>query len=88
MRLLVRVVPKASREGVIGWLGDELKVRVTAAPERGRANAAVERVLTEALGLSSGRVRVVGGHAARRKVVEIEGLEEAEARRRLDGVDR
>ncbi len=88
MRLLVRVVPKASREGVVGWLGDEIKVRVTVAPARGRANAAVERVLAEALGLSSGRVRVVAGHAARRKVVEIEGLEEAEVRRRLDGVDR
>ncbi|CAN5186200.1 hypothetical protein BH18GEM1_BH18GEM1_17200 [soil metagenome] len=48
----------------------------------------VPKASAEALGLSSGRVRVVGGHAARRMVVEIEGLEEAEVRRRLDGVDR
>lgn len=83
MKLTVRVVPKASREGIVGWLGDELKVRVTVAPERGRANAAVERVLAEALGLSSGRVRVVAGHTARRKLVEIAGLDEAEFRARI-----
>ena len=51
MRLAVKVVPKASRDGVAGWLGDALKVCVTAPPERGKANAAVERVVAHALGV-------------------------------------
>lgn len=82
-RLAIKVVPGSSRDGVAGWLEDTLKVRVSAPPERGRANAAVEALLGEALGLPKGAVRVVAGAASPRKVVEIAGLEEAEVRRRL-----
>lgn len=84
MRLAVKVVPKASRDVIGGWVGDALKVRVTAPPERGRANDAVRAVLARALGVTAGRVRLVAGHAAPRKVFEIEGLDEPEARRRID----
>ncbi len=79
----MKVVPGASRDEVAGWLGAALKVRVTAPPERGKANAAVEELLAEALGLPRGSVRVVAGHGSPRKSVEIAGLDEAEARRRL-----
>ncbi|MEK7839378.1 MAG: DUF167 domain-containing protein, partial [candidate division NC10 bacterium] len=52
MRLTVKVIPKSSRDSIAGWVGDALKVCVTAAPERGKANAAVEAVLADALGLA------------------------------------
>ena len=64
-------------------MGETLKVCVTAPPERGKANAAVEEVLADALGLPTRRVRVVVGHTSPHKIVEIDGLEEAEVRRRL-----
>ena len=76
MRLELKVVPKSSRDRIDGWMGDRLKVRVTAAPERGRANAAVEALLAEALGLPASAVRVVGGAASPRKTVEIDAAEE------------
>jgi uncharacterized protein YggU (UPF0235/DUF167 family) len=44
---------------------------------------AVEEVLAEALGLPRERVRIIAGTASTRKVVEIDGLEEAEIHRRL-----
>lgn len=72
----VKVVPKASRDEVAGWLGDRLKVRVSAPPERGKANAAVENLLAKVLGLPPSAVRVVAGHAAPLKSVEIELAEE------------
>jgi uncharacterized protein len=81
------VVPAASRSGVVGWLGDTLKVRVTAPAERGKANAAVEATLAEALGVARGCVRVVAGRASARKVVEIEGVVESEVYRRLARAD-
>ncbi len=68
---------------VAGWLADALKVRVSAPPERGKANAAVESLLAEALGLARDCVRVVAGHGSPRKIVEIDGLSEAEVHRRL-----
>jgi uncharacterized protein (TIGR00251 family) len=82
-RISVRAVPGSSRNGVAGWLGDALKVRVSAPAERGKANAAVERVLAEALGVSDDSVHVVAGRASRNKIVEIVGLSESEIRRRL-----
>jgi uncharacterized protein (TIGR00251 family) len=58
------VVPGASRSQVRGAHGDALKVTVTAPPEAGRANRAVEELLSGLLGES---VIVVGGHGSRRK---------------------
>ena len=83
-RLAVKVVPGASRNGIAGWLGDTLKVRVTAPAEQGKANAAVEALLAEALGVAKDRVRIASGAASPRKVVEIAGLSEDEVRSRLE----
>ena len=73
-RLELKVVPGASRAGIAGWLGDKLKIRVSAPPERGRANAAVLELLAGALGIPEERVRIVAGTSSARKVVEIDGL--------------
>ena len=75
MRLHLKVVPKASRDRVAGWVGDRLKVQVTAAPERGKANAAVIEVLAAALGVPRGRVRIVAGETSPLKTVEVDGDE-------------
>jgi uncharacterized protein (TIGR00251 family) len=82
-RLTVKVVPGASRDGVAGWLGDDLKVRVAAPAERGKANAAVLALLCAALELPKGSVRIVAGTTTSRKVLEIAGLSDAEIRARL-----
>jgi uncharacterized protein (TIGR00251 family) len=87
-KLSVKVVPGASRNEIAGWLGDALKVRVTAPPERGRANAAVEKLLAEALGLRCESVRVVAGHGSARKTIELSGLAPDEIRARLNGTIR
>jgi len=80
MKLQLKVVPKASRDRVVGWVGERLKVQVTAAPERGKANAAVVDVLSEALGLPPARVRIVAGETSPLKTVEIDGEESLLAR--------
>lgn len=79
----MRVAPRSRSAEVVGRIGDAWKLRVRAAPERGRANAEVVDVLAEALRLPPGDVRVVSGHAGRDKVVELEGLSLEEAERRL-----
>jgi len=66
-----------------------LKVRVTAPAERGKANAAVETIIAEALGVSKECARVVTGRTSQRKLVEVVGLSETEVYQRLSkGVNR
>ena len=70
--LAIKAVPKASRDEVAGWLGDgSLKVKVTAAPEKGKANAAICRVVAEWLDVPASRVRVIRGESSARKQVEV-----------------
>ena len=83
VRFPIKVVPGSSRSHIAGWLGETLKVRATAPPERGKANAAVEKVIADALGLPRQSTRIVAGTTSSRKVVEIVGLSESEIRERL-----
>jgi uncharacterized protein (TIGR00251 family) len=83
-RLRLRVSPGAVRTELAGRHGEAWKVRVRAAPERGRANDAVVRLLAERLGVPAASVSVVSGHTARDKVVELRGLAPEEAERRLE----
>lgn len=82
--LLVRVTPAASRDALLGWQGDVLRLSVAAPAERGKANEALLRLLSTALGLPRQRIRIVRGQTSRQKVIAIEGLDEAEVRARLD----
>ncbi|MEZ4282168.1 MAG: DUF167 family protein [Myxococcota bacterium] len=86
LRIALKVVPGSTREGIAGWLGDALKVRVRAPAEAGRANAAVVRVVAAALGLAPGAVRIVAGGASPKKMLEIEGLDLAALRARIDAI--
>jgi len=84
-RIVVTVSPGASRSELVGRHGDGWRVRVAAAPERGRANEALLALLAEKLGLPRSRLAVVAGQTSRRKVVEVEGgLDLDEISRRLE----
>jgi len=82
-RIAVKVSPKASRNAITGWHETLLKLAVTAAPERGRANAAVEELLADALDLPKSAVRVIAGETSKTKQVEIVGLELTDVLARL-----
>lgn len=79
----VHVQPGGSRDEVVGRHGDALKVKVSAPPEGGKANAAVCRLLAEAFDVAKSSVEVVSGTTSRRKRVRLEGIEPAEAAARL-----
>jgi uncharacterized protein len=74
-RITITVSPGAARSELVGRHGDGWRVRVAAPPERGKANEALVELLAGVLAVPNGRIRVVGGHTARRKIVEIDGLE-------------
>jgi uncharacterized protein YggU (UPF0235/DUF167 family) len=67
----------------VGPHGDGWKARVSAPPERGRANEALIGLIASALEVPPGSVRVVGGQRGRAKVVEIDTLDPQEVEARL-----
>jgi hypothetical protein len=82
-RLAVKVIPGASRNKVCGWLGETLKVKLSAPPVDGRANDALFEFLAEKLGLPRRTITLVRGETARQKLVRIDGLAPAEVKARL-----
>lgn len=83
--LRVKVVPGASRDRIAGVLGDALKVATMAPPEKGKANAAVGRILARALGLDARSVTLVAGPTSPHKEFLIPGLSPEAVRRLLAG---
>ena len=87
-RLKLRVSPGARRPGIAGRYGDAWKIRVAEPPEDGRANEAVLRLLAETLAVPRTDISLVSGHAARDKIVRLEGLEQSQTERLLADAER
>ncbi|MBM4443219.1 MAG: YggU family protein, partial [Candidatus Rokubacteria bacterium] len=82
----LRVQPRASRDEIVSWQDDTLRVRVSAPPVEGEANVAIRKLLARALGVAPSTVEVVRGERARDKVVRVAGLSLAHVRARLAAV--
>ncbi|MBS0623095.1 MAG: DUF167 domain-containing protein [Verrucomicrobia bacterium] len=70
-RITVKVTPGAKQNCVMGWEGEILKVRVTAAAEKGAANHAVVSLLADFFNIPKRDVVLVHGATARLKLFEI-----------------
>ena len=67
----VWVLPRASRNEILGFQDKFLRIRVMAPPREGEANHLLREVLAEALGVSVSRVEILSGHKARRKRIRV-----------------
>ena len=77
-RVTVKVHPRAKRTGITGRLGDAYKLDLAAPPVDGKANEECVRFFAELAHVPRSRVRIVTGQTGRTKVVEIEGVSQAE----------
>jgi hypothetical protein len=84
--LNVRVIPGASRNKVAGWIGGAVKIRVQAPPEKGKANAAVISLLADFLDIPAKHLSICAGHASQNKVVEVQGVSDAELISRISAL--
>jgi len=80
----VVVQPRSSRNEIVSSDSDVLRVRLSAPPVHGAANAALIQSLADALDVGRGRVTILRGERGRRKTVLVDGLSPAEARVRLN----
>ena len=70
----VRVVPRSSRNQIVGVEGGALKIKLTAPPVEGAANAALIAFIAEWLAVRKSAVSVVSGAKARNKRVRVAGV--------------
>lgn len=83
VRLRLHIQPRASRTELAGRHGDALKLRLAAPPVDGAANEALVEFLAGLLRVPRSAVTLIAGGQARRKLVEVTGIDAAEAARRL-----
>ena len=77
----VKVQPNASRDRIVGEHADQLKIAVTVAPEKGKANKSVIKVLSRLLGVKSSDIEILSGETSRDKKVLIRNISEEEFNR-------
>ncbi len=70
----VKVVPGSSRTAVCGLLDGMIKIKVSAAAEKGKANKCVLELLAKQLGVKKNAVHIISGQTNPVKHIQIQGL--------------
>ena len=73
--IAVKLQPRASKNEILGTLGEELRIKVTAPPVDAAANEALIRLLAETLDCPRGKVELIRGHTSRHKTIKLHGLD-------------
>jgi uncharacterized protein (TIGR00251 family) len=71
MLLKIKVVPSSSRDCIVGWLGEALKVKLMAPPEKGKANESLIQLLANEFKIDKSKITIQRGHTQVNKVVEL-----------------
>jgi len=69
--LPVQAQPKAKHNAVTGVHNGRLKVAVTQTPEKGKANAAIIKLLAKSLGLKRSQLEIIAGETSQKKTVRV-----------------
>jgi len=81
--LNIRLTPRGSKNEILGWDGDTLRVKVTAPPLEGAANKACVQLVAQRLGVKRSQVTIVAGDKSRNKILRLTGVTIDEARQAL-----
>ncbi len=72
----VKVQPNSSKNRVVGEYADQIKIAVTVAPEKGKANKAVIKLFAKWLGIKSSDIQIISGETSRDKELFIRNITE------------
>lgn len=86
MKLAIKVIPSSSRDCIVGWLEDTLKIKVKAPADKGKANKAVINVIEKSLLLQKGSVSIESGLTASKKIIAITGYDDTDITAKLTTV--
>ena len=81
--LSVRLTPRGSKNEILGWDGDTLRIKVTAPPVEGAANKACVEFVAECLGVKRSQVAIASGEKSRDKLLRLTDVTNEQVRQRL-----
>jgi uncharacterized protein (TIGR00251 family) len=82
--ITVRVIPRAKRNEMVGWLDDgTLKVRLTAPPVDGKANQALIKFMSETFDIQKADVEIRTGSTSRNKLLRLMGITKEGLRKKI-----
>ena len=84
--LVVRALPGARRNSIMGEVGGAVKIAVSASPDKGKANQAIIEVLREILGVKTSQVELLSGFTSRQKRFLIRGWSKQSLEARLSNL--
>jgi|TARA_B110000467_G_C18338696_1_gene501010 uncharacterized protein (TIGR00251 family) len=81
--LSVKVIPNASRNQIVSWENDTLKIRIQSPPLDGKANKALIAFLSKQTQLSKSRIAIQRGKTGRQKWIAFSGIDRTALLQRL-----
>lgn len=72
MKIELKVIARAKREGVEKLSENSYRVKVSTPPEKGKANKRVIELLSKELGIRKQDIRIISGETSNRKILEID----------------
>jgi uncharacterized protein len=82
-KISVKIQPNGGRNQVTGLANGVWKIKVAAPPEKGKANKELIEFLADTLDLRKDQIEIISGQTSHNKLLEIQGLDEAEILKRL-----
>lgn len=86
MKLQIKVTPSSSKDCIVGWLENTLKIKVKAPADRGKANKAVIKLLEGSLELAKGSVSITNGTTSGNKIIEIDAINDDAIHQKLSAI--
>lgn len=86
MKLQIKVIPSSSKDCIVGWLENRLKIKVKAPADRGKANKAVIKLLEGSLELAKGSVSITNGTTSGNKIIEIDAIKDDAIHQKLSAI--
>lgn len=86
MKLQIKVIPSSSKNCIVGWLENALKIKVKAPADKGKANKAVIKLLEGNLELAKGSISITNGTTSGKKIIEIDGINDDVIHQKLSAI--
>jgi len=71
MKYTVKIIPKSSKNEIVEYGDDFLKIKIKAVPERGKANEELIKFLSKYFEVSKSSIRIINGEKRKNKIIEI-----------------